>query len=75
MTQDEMVELFRRCRSLVSDDALIRLTAWIRSDDFSFSNRDVTEYARDYVLARHEWAMSDPEWCEAMMLTRLGGGR
>lgn len=75
MTQDEMVDLLNRSRQIVSHEACDRFVDWIKSGCFLFESSDTTAYSRAYVMARHKWAMSDPEWCEAMMLTRLGDGR
>lgn len=65
MTEDDCHSLVRAASEMVTPTAFQRMGRYCHS--VFRSERRVTLWSEDYA-----WALTDPEWCEAIMLARLG---
>lgn len=68
MTEKESELLLEAAWEMVSPRARMRMSR--RCDLVEESERRVTSWTEDY-----GWAIKDPEWCEAIMLARLGANQ
>lgn len=67
MTWQEMDACFACAARNVTVDVYRRYIAW------RLTVCDSRFMSPQYAVNRYEWAMSDPDWAEALMLARLGG--
>lgn len=69
---ERMNKLFYAAADRVSTAARVRYGDW--NNEYPDCCDAFSDWFPKYSEARYNWAMSDPEWSEAIMLAVLGGG-